>query len=456
MQSVFGLGSYLPFLVGLIMVHLLTAHLLWRLMLRVGVDPWIATFSAGVFLVLGAGSENLLWAFQMAFVGAITCTLGALLLAMHPTLRAGRAVTVAVLLLVAVATSGTALPFLLPVALVLWRVHGWLRALLVTAPSVVAYLVWVVLIAAPNGNASLQAQGIDILLVPSFAGAMFVNGLGLVVPVPFIGILIVAVIGAVAFRAVGRRLNVGEFTALAVLGAGIAFALLTGFTRWGTGIVSASSGRYVYVIFVAVAPIAALIITRFARGSRARTAVALVLIAGVGVCNLRLLVGNARVEATREHFTQEVISAAIDLVDRYPAETQPDAQPQPVYLPGRTVSQLRTLHDEQGLALVSFGERAWLTAVVNVGLGFAPADEPSDCTPVTAGTAITASDVLRSGGGEAITVAATAVDGAVGEPRAIAVPSGPSRMVMAGGTPVVVTDASSAGELCIAPSSPEG
>ena len=66
--SVFGVRTYTPYLVMLIVAHLLAAHLLWRLMMRYGVDWLLATGAAAVFMVLGAGWEDLINAFQVTFV----------------------------------------------------------------------------------------------------------------------------------------------------------------------------------------------------------------------------------------------------------------------------------------------------------------------------------------------------------------------------------------------------
>ena len=56
--SVFGVRTYLPYLLVLVVSHLLIAHLLWRLMLRYGVDWLVATGAAAVFMVLGAGGKT--------------------------------------------------------------------------------------------------------------------------------------------------------------------------------------------------------------------------------------------------------------------------------------------------------------------------------------------------------------------------------------------------------------
>src|SRR5207302_10981600 len=77
-----------PYLVVLLLLHLGTAYLLWRVMLRSGADGWVATAFAGVFLLLGAGYENLIWAFQIGFITSTLCG-AALLILTDPGRRVG-------------------------------------------------------------------------------------------------------------------------------------------------------------------------------------------------------------------------------------------------------------------------------------------------------------------------------------------------------------------------------
>ena len=67
----FGVRTYWPFIGLLVVLHLLLAHVLWRVMLRVGVTPFVATGLAAVFIVLGSGNANIVWAFQIGFVGSM-------------------------------------------------------------------------------------------------------------------------------------------------------------------------------------------------------------------------------------------------------------------------------------------------------------------------------------------------------------------------------------------------
>ena len=65
LRHFFGIGSYWPYIGILIFSHLITAHIVWRVAVSVGVSGAIATGLVAAFAVAGAGSENLLWAFQI-------------------------------------------------------------------------------------------------------------------------------------------------------------------------------------------------------------------------------------------------------------------------------------------------------------------------------------------------------------------------------------------------------
>ena len=83
MWTLFGLRSYVPYQVVLIALHLTAAVLLRTAMRRAGVGPWIATAAASLFVLFGAGYQNIVWAFQIGFVGSLVFELTQLLLADH-------------------------------------------------------------------------------------------------------------------------------------------------------------------------------------------------------------------------------------------------------------------------------------------------------------------------------------------------------------------------------------
>jgi hypothetical protein len=78
-----GLRSYLPYQAVLVVLHLTAAALLRVVMRRAGVGPWIATAAAALFVLFGTGAENLVYAVNMGFAGALVFGLVQLLLADH-------------------------------------------------------------------------------------------------------------------------------------------------------------------------------------------------------------------------------------------------------------------------------------------------------------------------------------------------------------------------------------
>ena len=71
LESLFGIRSYWPYILTAIFIHLVVVHLVWRVTVQGRVSPWIATVSALPLIVLGAGAQNLLWAFQIGFLGSV-------------------------------------------------------------------------------------------------------------------------------------------------------------------------------------------------------------------------------------------------------------------------------------------------------------------------------------------------------------------------------------------------
>jgi hypothetical protein len=107
--GVFGMGSAMPFYVVSISLFSACAVLLW-LYLRVRVGDWLALVAACSILFLGAAFEDLLWAFQLGYFGAMAAGLG-MLLAIDREEKRWDAVACA-LLVVSVAFSSLGLVFL--------------------------------------------------------------------------------------------------------------------------------------------------------------------------------------------------------------------------------------------------------------------------------------------------------------------------------------------------------
>ena len=242
-QRTLGLGSYLPYIGAAIAAHVVVAHLLWRVLRHIGTSPWIATSLIAVFVFFGAAAENLMWAFQMGFMGAMAFGLGALLVSLRLTLGTGSIVAVIALLTLGAATAGTALPLFLAVVVVILYRHGWRKALIAVGIPSAVYLIWYTLIAGPNPTAIYRAQSVGEMMRGSRVRRAHVRrGVRRVHPVPGFGVIVITAIGLwVVWVAVGRSLTTPVVVATGMLGSGLLFAALTAYSRLELGVVSAAS-----------------------------------------------------------------------------------------------------------------------------------------------------------------------------------------------------------------------
>lgn len=396
-QHLFGLSSYVPFLAIATLTHLTTAHLLWRILLRTGANGWISTFLTTVFIFFGAASENLLWAFQMGFVGAIAAAFGAILIAMRKHLGVRSGIFIATLLTVGAATSGTALPFFVTVAAILFFHHGVRVALLTLAAPTAIYLTWFFFLAGPNGTSVYRASGLGTTLsgIPAFIGQMFVGGYNASVPVPTFGIVVVVAIAGWTFAVIRKReWGTATTTSIGLALAGVVFAALTAYSRLGIGIDYADESRYIYVAVLSTLPVVALLLTRLAAREWRSRALILCLIGVVAVFNVGLLGANASGWSARELSSHADISAALAIADQYPDRVDWSGYPEPRYVP-RTLEQLATLEEAFGLTRVSYSAADRLDALAQVGLSVVSAGsscavqrtelDPGDLVEVPAG-----------------------------------------------------------------------
>ena len=112
--AVVGLHSYLPYLALLAALHVIAAGGAFVLLTR-RLPPWAAFAGVAPLLFLGSGYENLLWAFQIGFVGSVAAgTWG--LVALETDRRPRTAAVGVALLIVALASSGMGLFFVLAAA----------------------------------------------------------------------------------------------------------------------------------------------------------------------------------------------------------------------------------------------------------------------------------------------------------------------------------------------------
>jgi hypothetical protein len=144
LYAVFAARTYVPYLAVLIAVILAVAHLSWRLLLRIGVTPALATAVAALTMVMAVGWENRSTAFQVVVIGPVALGFGALLLMPTSGSLGRRDAIVVALLLVGLMCSGTGVTMTAVVVLAALLCRGWKIAAGIAAVPAVVYGIWYV------------------------------------------------------------------------------------------------------------------------------------------------------------------------------------------------------------------------------------------------------------------------------------------------------------------------
>jgi hypothetical protein len=236
-----GVRSYLPYMAVLLVLHATSVLLVFELVRRRTGDL-IGLAAGALLVVIGAGWENLLWAFQIGSVGAVAFGLGMLLALDGP--RTSRRLAVASALLIAsLMFSGIGLCFGVAAAVQIIATPGRRRDVIWFVPTAVALVAWYLAFGrhnAPPGGVSAATLATLPLYIGWGVGSAIAGlaGLGGVVGLPM------ALVG-VALVLVGWRRKVDPFT-LSIAAALLTFYLVAGLNRAQLGYEQSGAGRYVY------------------------------------------------------------------------------------------------------------------------------------------------------------------------------------------------------------------
>ena len=239
-----GLRSYLPYMVALLLTHAASAVLLFELVRRRAGDVPAAA-AAAILLVLGAGWENLLWAFQVAFTGSVTCGLAALLILSMPASRP-RAAASALLVALGLTFSGIGLFFAAAATLRLAFDPSRRREVLWLAPVGVALAAWYIWFGRSGQPVAPGSLETNLAALPAYvAWGLASSAAGLVGLGGTIGLAVLA--GAVGAIGLAWWRRPPDALALGVAAGLVAFYAVTGAARAQLGYGQAGAGRYVYV-----------------------------------------------------------------------------------------------------------------------------------------------------------------------------------------------------------------
>jgi hypothetical protein len=311
-----GIGSYLPYLLVVALLHVVVAALVYRLLLRSS-GRIFALAGAVIVLFFGSGFENLFWGFQLGFIGALALGLGCLVIVDRgPTLR--RAIIVAGLLLVALMSTGVGLVVSIAVGTEWLIDRRWRRYVPILLVPAGIYLVWLVTIGRSAVAARRDPLSASALAdVPTFVADGIGNALAAITGLPQV-LAVIAV--AVAITIAWRRDDRGLIPFGRVLGLGAAIAImyaLSGLVRAQTLVGAADYPRYTYVSGVLMLVLVGALIGRVTipndRPSRLATVGVLsAWLTAALLLNVSLLLFGRSVFQERADMTRALVTVALD------------------------------------------------------------------------------------------------------------------------------------------------
>lgn len=246
MLATVGLRSYLPYMGVVLALHVASVALLFEVVRRRSGDL-LAVAAAALLLVLGAGWEDLLWAFQMQFVGSVACGLG-MLLALQGQPGRRNVIIAAALLTASLMFSGVGLFFGVAATVQLAATPNRRRHLVWFAPVGVALAAWFVTFGRDAEPGTTLSLG-DIATLPLYVLWGLGTSVGGLIGLSGWAGLAVLVLAALAVAYAWRRGGVDPF-ALGIAAGVVSFYGVTGLIRVQLGYQQSGASRYTYVAAV--------------------------------------------------------------------------------------------------------------------------------------------------------------------------------------------------------------
>jgi hypothetical protein len=330
--STVGIDSYVPYRVAGLAVHCGVVVLLFAYARR-RVGDVLALGAAATILFLGTAWPDVLWPFQMGFLGSLAAGIGALL-ALDREDRRGDAIA-AVLLAVALSSSSLGIPLLFAAALeVLGRPDRRARWWIVAAPAVLYGAWWL----GYGGESSATSD--NVFGSPGYvaeaaagaAGALFSLGLdwGRTLAVGLVVALLVSL----------HRRGHASWRLLALIAAPLGFWFLTAVARGQLG--EPASPRYLYpgAVFLLLIAIEAAAGVRLTRGA---LAVGGVILAGALLGNVGAMRDGAGFLRDESTAVDGALAALPLVATRVGADFQPDPESAPQIRSGAYLAAVRDL-----------------------------------------------------------------------------------------------------------------
>lgn len=347
LRAVFGLRSYLPFALLVTLLHLAAAHLAWRIAIRSGANPWLATTGVLVFIFLGTGAENILWAFQIGYIGALVLGLLAFYLTLSEQLSTRRFVSIVVISTFSITWSGTSIPLVVATAAALWWRHGWRRAMILAGTTAAIYLAWYALFGLgtgpDTGGFGLYKLGVAM---PQFIGVMLILGFGDVFPIPGLGFAVLLALAVWLVITIRKKVRLPvALPAIILIGATAIFILMTAYSRATLSVGSGRSSRYVYLVLLLLLPALTVALTNVLRERPRAILIASLLLTSLAGYQSFVLSQASSGQAETEQGSKRLLSAALELYLADAPGLRLDAVPDPRWAPDVTMQGLIDLYE---------------------------------------------------------------------------------------------------------------
>ena len=253
--QLFGARTYVPYELTAIVLHLGIVVLLYIVMRRIGVDPWIAAAAAALFTLFGPGEEDIIWGFQIGYTGALALGLGHILLADHDGPIDRRDGIGLALGIGALTCSGVGVAMAAAVAVTTLIRRGW-RACVFHAAPLAAMVVVYNLVDRPKDLSPFGQPSVSVVIHWVWSAAI---GTFLAVGQYWVlgAILALVLVGGLAVAWASGGLE--GFRQHASIPVGLLVGALCTYgldaqTRWWTGLALARASRYMYIGVALVLP----------------------------------------------------------------------------------------------------------------------------------------------------------------------------------------------------------
>jgi len=377
LQRTFGIDHHLIFVVPVIFVHCVAVWTASRVVLRTTNDGVASLATALTLTFLAAGHENLLWGFQVGFIGAPALVILATL-ACHRSSSPRRLALAAFLCCLAVMTQGTALSAMVIPFLVLLFQRRLRDMTLVIGPAATLFVGWYLKWGSQSSHSSptnqqrLQwPQYVWKVVQTSLDGFVNVQGAG-------VAVLALALVGLGRSRISWRDL---QFP-LAMFIAAPVFFFISSLGRLQYGVDQAGASRYQYIGILFMAPLLIVGVSELVSAPRRSTFTLLALSCWVVASGVTGLAAYSTTTYPTDPRFRETIEAAA-LLGEDPAVAG-GRRPSPQFNPNVTVDGLRELvADGSFTPRTNPPEAAIMEASLWTTLDILPYDEIPITTPHT-------------------------------------------------------------------------